>query len=182
MAFPFDECVEILRSSLIEALTVHGETLRDLNRVEPFLAMTFDILPWDPYLGIGFRIEAESTGVSLTHSADWKHGRLIGDWNSTAIASAQEFIHRAYKTLGDGGDEMQEAAHLIFLAGADALLDERVAVQLQSLGVKAPIRGDTLPWDYFQYLVIDIDCAIKTNYCDIVSANRVTRRILGRMV
>jgi hypothetical protein len=182
MAFDFDECIEVLRNSLTGALAAHGEAIRALNQVEPLWAISFDILPWDPNVGIAFRLESESGTNASSNSADWKHAQLIGDWNAKELVAAKEYTHQAYQARGSDGKRCQEAAHLIFLAAAHALLDERVAFQLQSFGVDAPVVGEKLPWNYFKYMVADDDGVIKANYCDIVCANRVTRRVLGRII
>ena len=184
MGFPFDECLEVLRNALTVSLDEHGPTIRELNRAESFGAATYDILPWDPYLGVGFRLESEP--YDSTNSADWKHGRVISAWNSPTIAAAQDYLHRVYRGFRQGadcdGDSLQEAAHLIFLAGAQALLDPRIALQLQGLGVAAPIIGDTMPWHVFKFFVFDDDGAIKANYCDVLCANRAAQRLLGRTI
>jgi hypothetical protein len=182
MNFNFKECVEVLHRALMGALAEYGEAIRTLNKTEPLWAISFDILPWDPYVGLAFRLESESGHDASMNSADWKHSHFIEELNTKALIPAKEYTHHAYQTLGGDGKSSQEVAHLIFLAAANALLDDRVARLLQSFGVDAPVIGEKLPWNFFKYLVIDGDGVIKANYCDIVCANRVTRRLLGCIV
>jgi hypothetical protein len=112
----------------------------------------------------------------------WRHSHFIEDINTKELIPARDYTHGACSTAKAEGLGSQEVAHLIFLAAADALLDKSVSTFLQSVGINATERSDTLPRGYFQYIVIDEDGVIKANYCDIVLANRVTRRLLGRVV
>jgi hypothetical protein len=88
-------------------------------------------------------------------------------------------VFQRYQAAIGEPSQSQEIAHLTFLAAADALLDESVALRLQSVGVMAPVITDKLRSNYFKYVVLDEDGVIKANYCDIICANRVTRRLLG---
>ena len=182
MEFDYEECRQVLHHSLMSALGARRDVIRELHKVEEFWALSYDILPWDPYVGVAFRLESESGHDASMNSGGWKHSHFIEDISDTELISAREYIHSAYMRAASDGKGGQEAAHLIFLAAADALLDHSVALLLQECGINAPVIGDVLPWNYFKYIVIDEDGVIKANYCDIVCANRVTRRLLGRVV
>jgi hypothetical protein len=178
MTFDYPKCRSVLYESLIAALTEHCERIRKLNADDKFWAISYDVIPWDPYLGVAFRLESEFAETSL-NSADWKHSHFIEDMSTPALHPARDFVFQRYQAATGEPSQCQEIAHLIFLAAGDALLDESVALLLQSVGVMAPVIGDKLPWNYFKYVVLDEDGVIKANYCDIICANRVTRRLLG---
>jgi len=185
MPFNFQQSVDVLRQALIASLIEHAERIRSLNAIEPLWAISFDLLPWESFIAISFRLRSESNYPESSNSADWKHSQFISDYNSRTLAGARDFVHEEYHRCideqeDDDGRRSQEIAHLIFSAAARALLDEEVAEILRSYGIDAPVVGDTLPWYYFKFYVMDADGVIKANYCDIVCANRVTRRLLGR--
>jgi hypothetical protein len=69
-------------------------------------------------------------------------------------------------------------SHIIFLAGAEALLDPKVAELLRCFNIDAPTLQDRFISSSFQYIVVDPDQTLKSNYCDLVLANRVTKRLL----
>jgi hypothetical protein len=179
--FNYDECCVVLHRALMDALTENRKAIRALNKTEPLWAVSYEILPWDPYIGVAFRLESESGHGASLNSAEWKHSHFIEDISTKALIPAKDYVHQAYLTVSGDGNRSQEVAHLIFLAEATALLENSVATLLQSVGIDAPTIGDSLPWNYFKYIVSDGDGVIKANYCDIVCANRVSRRLLGRV-
>jgi isopentenyldiphosphate isomerase len=65
------------------------------------------------------------------------------------------------------------------MAGAEALLHPNVARLLNEFGIDAPELTDTFVSSPFEYIVTDSDETVKSNYCDIVLANRVIQRLLG---
>jgi hypothetical protein len=180
MKFDLQECTGVLHESLMRALRKRAHDIEQLHKTEEAWAISYDILPWDPYVGVAFRVASESGGRASQDSGEWKHSHFIEEINTPELTPAKDYAHGAYLAgRADGRHGHQEAAHLIFFAAANALLDESVALFLRSVSINAPVIGDTLPWNYFKYIVIDGDGVIKANYCDIVCANRVTRRLLG---
>jgi len=95
------------------------------------------------------------------------------------LSVAAEYVHVAYSR--DEQFKSEERFHLMLLAGAHALLDHRVALLLQSVGVDAPQIEERLGGTCFKYIVMDSDGTIAANYCDIVRANHATRQLLGRI-
>jgi len=182
MKFKYSKCRKVLHQALMDALAEHREAIRALHQTEEIWAMSYDILPWDPYVGIAVRLESESDHHSTLNSGDWKHSHFIEDISCKALVPARDFAHQAYQSAGEDDSLRQDFAHLIFLAAAESLLDESVASFLQSVGIDVPVIGDKLPWSYFKFVVIDGDGVIKSNYCDIVCAMRATRRLLGKAV
>ena len=81
-----------------------------------------------------------------------------------------------------GGTVGREALHIILLAAAEALLDEQVGHLLHECGLHETVKRDDVPWGGFEYVVLDEDKAFKANYCEFVLANRVAKRLLGRVV
>jgi hypothetical protein len=146
--------------------------------------LCYDILPWHGIVALSFRV-VEDERNEVPHRwyryspADWKHYDFVGD--ETTFDAAREHTHRIYMAAGDPRRQ-QEVMHLISLAAADALLDPGVAHRLQSFGIAAPVVVDELPRGRFEYMVIDEDRVIKANYCEIVMANRIAKRLLGRPV
>jgi hypothetical protein len=91
------------------------------------------------------------------------------------LREAGQLIQELYVSAGE--QHYREMAHLVFLAGAEALLDRRIGEQLRKLGVNAPIVTDGFSHHRF-YMVFDPDESIRANYCEIVVANRITARLL----
>lgn len=179
MKFKFAECRKVLHRALVEALAENSGRIRELQKTEEIWAISYDILPWDPYVGIAFRVKSESGHDSSLNSSGWNHSHFIEDISCKHLKPARDYTHTAYGSAS-GGLSSQEIAHLIFLAAADALLDESIASLLQSFGVNAPVIEDSLAGGYFKFVVLDDDGTIKANYCDIIRSNRVTRRLLGK--
>jgi hypothetical protein len=183
MDFDFDECTRILHKGLVSGLAARGDQIRNLHATEPLRAVSYDVVPWHPRLSVSFRLESESNWGASANFADWKHDYFVGETDSESLVEARRYIEAAYKQgEGDTGTRCQEIAHLIFLSAAHALLAEDVAVTLRSFGIDAPHICDTMPWYGFHYFVTDPDGVIKANYCDIVCANRVTQRLIGRVM
>jgi hypothetical protein len=180
MTFNFEACVDVLKRAAIEALTENSDAIRELHQTEPLWALSFDVIAWQPYVGLAFRLESESGLGASTNSADWKHSHFIEDIRSRPLSAAAKYVHDIYQNTKE--DIRQETLHLIILAAAHAILDRRVAQTLQSMGIEAPEIGDRLEGTYFKYFVMDSDELIRANYCDIVRANRATRHVLGRIV
>jgi hypothetical protein len=174
-AFPFDECRDVLFRGLFEAFQIHAEEIRQLHKSEIIQAISFDVLPWDPYLGVAFRVQAESNSLNpLTNPADWKHSHFIQTNRSPLLRDAEEYIHKISRNSC-----AHDVDHGIFIAAAKALLDERIAAFLQSLEISAPTVTNETSWPRFplEYIVSDDDQVITLNYCAWLHANRVTRRL-----
>jgi hypothetical protein len=189
MTFDYDKCRDLLHRALIGSLESAGERVRALAAAERaphkwedvcgIDGVCNDVLPWHRMVGLSFRIfEDERNEPRYRYSpADWKHYEFLG--GESTFDEAREYTHRVYEAAGD---HRKEVMHLVSLAAADALLDRGVAKRLQSFGISAPEVLDELPRGWFEYMVIDEDRVIKANYCEILIANRVARRLLGRAV
>ncbi len=54
MEFNFDKCRDVLHRALIEALIENGERLREVHQTEEVWALSYDLLLWNPYVGMLF--------------------------------------------------------------------------------------------------------------------------------
>ena len=180
MTFSFDECVSVLFAGLVQALEGKGEKMRELHLSEQITAISYDVLPWDPYVGVALRIKSESTGLATDPlgPGDWKHSHFIDNPREFPLLErARNYVHDAYKSVWEVSISARERAHVILSATARALLDERIAFLLQSFGIPAPIVGDNFPWPWFEYIVSDDDRSLKINYCELLHVNRINRRL-----
>jgi len=114
------------------------------------------------------------------NSADWEYFDFVSNSSFAGLQPAADFIRQAYVSEGEDSPARHEMAHLVFLAGAEALLDRRVAACLCEIGVNAPAYGDEFLQRPFEYMVFDPDETVRVNYCELVLANRVTSKWLGK--
>lgn len=186
MTFDFDKCRDVLFRAIIDSLEASADAVRGLASDESCKldGFEFGIFPWHQSVQLSFRTaderysEYDGKQLDIRYSpAAWRHYDLI---RHESLDNAGEFIGTVYPA--SGGKPGQEALHLILLAAADALLDERVALLLRGLGLNAKVRKEEVPWGGFEYMVLDEDQAFKANYCEIILANRVAKRLLGRVV
>ncbi|HEV7281860.1 MAG TPA: hypothetical protein VGN57_16790 [Pirellulaceae bacterium] len=191
MQYYFDECRHILLECLIEALKSNREAIREITKNEDETgridAVSYDIFPWHRFACVSFRNEKDiafDTEANYYQKRqiqywppDWKHYGFIGDAN---LEPVRNYTGDLWENA-DKSDEGQEAQHVIQLAAAHALLDQRVANLLERFGLYAEPRRDRIPWGGFEYVVRDGDQAFKANYCEFVLSDRVARRLLGRV-
>ena len=181
MTFNFDEARAVLLKGVLEALKDREAAIRAIERTAggelPVTSVSLDLSPWhEGGVGISLRVSSDPPDdYSRYSSVEWDHFDFASANNCPALATVAEYVRRLYQAAEDGPD----CAHLIFLAGAEALLDHGVARFFRSLGVDAPTVGDRFVGHWFDYVVTDPDGSVVNNYCDIVLANRVTRRLLG---
>ncbi len=181
MKFDFDKCRAFLHKSLMTVLQKHGTAIRGLHESEDIWALSFDIIPWQPFAALSFRAKDESQGDLRYDVGGWRHHEFLGDINEPLLKKVAEYSREIVSypdSDDDEGTSSQEAAHLLYLATATALLESDVAMYLNSLGINAPNASNTLSSSYFEFIVFDEDKCLKANYCEIVRANRVTKRLL----
>jgi hypothetical protein len=170
-----------LRDAVLSSLELAAPKLRKIKHIDMEInGVSLDIYPWHEYFALSFR---DSGNTVRYNSADWKYYELVSSQENKAppIKKAAELITRSYTEAEDNGLQLTEAAHLIFLAGAEVLLNRAVATKIRASGLEAPIIGTGFPQDRcFEYMVFDVDRTIAANYCEIVIANRVTDRILAK--
>lgn len=178
MKFDFEKCVEVLSRGLTTALSANAARIRELHASDPIWMIAFDIIPGDPYIGIAFRVDSDGDASPLD-SADWQHSHFIEEDSSPELAAAIAYVHDLHETFDP--ENCADVTHLILLAAAHALLRPDVAATLQSCGLDMPPVDDALPSKALCYVVRDEDGGIRANYCEIVAANRATRRLLERV-
>lgn len=175
----FDECRKLLYDSTLNALKESSAFFASIERTAreelPVTGISLDLYPWHGALTLSLRLSSDFE--SRYDIGDWKHHDFLSAWETKCFDEAGKWLERFYQA--GGSDEYQVRAHLIFLAGAEALLDPNVAKQLQALGVNAPIKSDRIQSHSFEYIVLDSDATVKANYCELVIANRVTHRMLN---
>jgi hypothetical protein len=183
MKFDFDRCVDVFFKGLSEALANKSKSIEELHKADAISAMSFDILPWDPYMGVAFRVASDAEEYAA-EPGDWQNAQFIICLDCKPLESASEYAHQVYEQAEDCGLASMEAAHLLFLAGATVLLDPRIPALLRTCGIEANAleETDSLDWQGFDYFMLDHDRTVKANYCDLVRWNRVTLRTLGRIV
>ena len=149
------------------------------NAKKEINGISYDLYRWHKYVAISFR---EAGAVVRDNPADWKYFEIVSSvtTRSPFLDTAAELIDREWNNAEERGLRLTEAAHLIFLAGAEVLLDASVARMLQNMGVDATeVRDGFLPKP-FEYMVLDPDQTVRANYCEIVMANRATARLLRK--
>jgi hypothetical protein len=182
MPFPFEKCRTVLCDGALAALEQGAGYILGLERAAqgniPVNGLAFDLAPWHEGIGMSLRV-AHPVGEYGDNSADWQHADFVSSDTCPPLAAAASVINAAYYSRGEDSSVCMEMAHLIFLAGAEALLDARIARQLQKLDVNAPLVEDGFSTYCRFYMVFDPDETVKANYCEIVLANRVTARLLA---
>lgn len=193
----YDECKHRIRSSVLEALNQSAEYVRKITQgpdeTQVVSGIALDICPWHESIGLSLRLESEysalgemSDDMQLRYnSANWAHFGFTDNFEIPSLPGANRLIAKIYEQ-GDGDSEdhdivspsPRDFAHLIFMAGADALLDTDISTILNNLGIDAPdVDEDFIPGP-FDYIVTDPDGSLDANYCDIILANRVMKRLL----
>lgn len=185
MKFNYDECRALLHQTLMDVLSEHSDRIRTLHQAEDIWALSYDVIPWQPFAALSFRVREESQRDLRYDVGGWRNYEFVGNIDSPALKQVADYVAVEVNNSAVGdpdGTRSQETAHLIYLAAAEALLAEDVATLLKSLGINVPATSDTLRLSYFEFIVFDDDKTLKANYCELLRANRVTQRLLGRTV
>ena len=77
MTFDFDACRDVLFTGLLAALTKNRKRLRDLRKIEEIWAISYDVIPWDPYIGVACRLLSESNSLDALKPGGWKHSHFL---------------------------------------------------------------------------------------------------------
>jgi hypothetical protein len=180
MAFDFFPCRSVLLDGIVDALAFRASSIGAIKRVPnvefPISGMALDMAPWHGGLGLSLRMVSEFEDERRYNSADWEYFDLVSNSTFPGLQPAADFIQQAYISEGEESPARHAMAHLLFLTGAEALLDARVARRLCEIGVNAPVYGNEFLRRPFEYMVFDPDGTVRVNYCELVLANRVTAR------
>jgi hypothetical protein len=144
--------------------------------------LSLELYPWHEYFALSLRDVSPGAKARYYNPAEWGYFEFVSSMRSKApaVIQAAQVITVLYNNAEkQDGIELVEAAHLIFLCGARALMHESVARKLQSFGIKAPVHSEKFRESRaFEYMVFNSDETIALNYCELVLANRVTKRLL----
>ena len=185
MAFPYVECKKVLLDGLLASLTAKEALIRSMRTETGYhtaSGLDFELVPWHDACHLSLRSFSDPIVLEYPHDPDsWKYGYFVQSQESSgeSLKEAARMISALYNSRAEETNGLLESAHMIFLAGADALLDPSVAKLLQSMGVNAPIITDFFPKYNLWYTVYDSDATFKANYCEIVFANRIAARLLS---
>lgn len=179
----FTACREAIRIAIFDALKECEQYIASIERTARgdscVSGIALELFPWHGSLGLSLRLTSDfPLGGFRYDSADWIHYNFTNDCKSPSIDAAIALVTQIYHSGKESGDTLCEMAHLTFMAGAEALLAPQVSGLLNQFGIGAPLITDTFISSPFQYIVMDVDQTVKSNYCDIVLANRITRRLL----
>lgn len=184
MMVPLKVEYDELRATMLEAIVDALEQETSLGKVIapneagelPFTAVSLDVAPWHSWLGMSFRTPKESYGEHRYRPEEWRLFDLINSENSPSQPFRKLANYIAYLYAEGETADHQARAHFLFLAGAEALLDEQVQAALQAHGIAAPLITDSFVSSSFEYLVFDPDETLRANYCEIVLSLRLQAR------
>ena len=180
MNFPLKQCEAVFQAELGEALSANEDRVKEMVESEGASSMdgvSFDILPWHDFVCLSFRTnQDEPDQIRYRYSpADWKHYEFV----SEPFSATRELVSKMYESPPNGLEAAQ-VAHLIYVAAAEALMAPTVSSALRDCGLNAPDVMDKPNEANFEYVVIDEDRIVPANYCDVVLASRVTKRLMSK--
>jgi hypothetical protein len=186
LGFNFTKGRRLFLRAVIDAIKRRSDYIRSIKRTGrgdmPIDGIAFDLYPDHGYIALSLR---ENDAVNRhQNSADWPHFEFISSQQHDfpALRAALTYIEGTYGShAASGTDHSTELRHLILLAAADALTDPSVAELLKSFDIDAAVWDDRMFPNpgYFDYVVLDANGDIRLNYCELVRANRITRRLIG---
>jgi hypothetical protein len=180
----YETCREAILAAIIDSLNERADYIASIQRTArgsvPVSGIALELFPWHGGLGLSLRLDSDfPLGQSRYDSADRPHFDFTNDCVSPSIQVAISLVTEIYSRGNEPGKDLRDMAHLAFMAGAEALLDPNVSRLLNEFEIEAPELTDEFVTSPFQYIVTDADQTVKANYCDIVLANRVIKRLIG---
>ena len=177
-------CRDAILAAIIDALHERAGYIASIERTAngdmPVSGIALELFPWHGALGLSLRLTSDfPLGESQYDSADWPHFDFTNGCKSQSIDVATSLVTAIYNQGKQPNNDLRDMAHMSFLSAAEALLDPKVSRLLNEFGINAPELTDRFVSSPFQYIVIDVDQTVKSNYCDIVLANHVARRVFG---
>lgn len=187
----YSQCVELFRAGILDGLEICTPQLRTIvdndNPLFPLNAMALSIIPWFSQAEIAFRTQTDPKTLQV---AEWEHYYFFSDLcncHSGPLATAAQYSREAWEQPPDGLTHLQ-MAHLIFLAGAEALIGSTVRTRfyeiLDTLQDSCTFNGqfsleeNLSAYDgWFEYIVSDPDEKCRSNYCDIVQASKIGKQL-----
>jgi hypothetical protein len=175
MAFVFSQCRDLILHGILAGIRLRADDIARIALEKQASGVSLDLVPWHGAIGLSIRQRTEHGADIRYCNVEWEYFDVVSNQTCPELQQAADFIYEAY-TSEDSNHAATEMAHMIFLAGAEALLDARVATAFSELGIDAPICGDNFMPRGLEYMVIDFDGTVRGNYCEFVLANRVTAR------
>ena len=83
MNFDFDQCRTLLHQSLMAALQDNADKIKSLHKGEDIWAIAYEIIPWQPFAALAFRVREESQGDMRYDMGGWKHCEFIGEFDGS---------------------------------------------------------------------------------------------------
>lgn len=183
--FDYGRCKELILDGILESLEQRKVDLMALPKhpigSSQICGMSLDIFPWHNSIQISFC--DNNAQFREEYIAEWKYFDFISsaseDYQSLRIASdyVSSFWNAGYDDSEDEeyDIELRLKAHIIFLAGAEAVLDKQVAQLLQLYGLDSAKYSEH-PFDTGKFFIVcDDDQTLKSNYCEIIRANMATK-------
>lgn len=177
-----EKCKTAINSAIVDALNDRKDYIAQIERTGrgelPITGIALELFPWHSSLGLSLRSMNDfPAGDSRYDSADWEHFNFTNECDLPSIDNAINLVSEIYEKGRGETFELTEMAHLAFVAGAEALLQPNVCDTLNNFDIRAPSLSDSFVSSPFEYIVMDGDETVKSNYCDIVLANRVMQRL-----
>jgi hypothetical protein len=176
------ELTRKLLAAILSGLDAKSAILESLckdvrGRVTGISAISFDLYPWHEYIALSLR---DANTAHPNNPAEWKYFEFVSSQqlHTPEIDQAVALMADVYKMADDFKMSSVEAAHLIFMAGAEALLDPKIAAKLQIFKINAPVLTDRFSKGGLDYIVLDPDETMSINYCQFVLGNRINERLL----
>jgi hypothetical protein len=186
LGFDFERGRRLFLRAITDSLRRRSEYIRSIKRTGrgdmPIDGIAFDLYPDHGYIALSLR--ENDTVHRSQNSADWPHFEFVNSQQHDfpPLRAAVAYIAETYGPHGGTGtNHSTELRHLIQLAAAEALTAPSVAKLLRSFDIEAAVWDDRMFPDpgYFDYVVSDANGGIRLNYCELVRANRLTRRLAG---
>lgn len=178
----YEACRSCILAAILDGLRERTDYINSIPRNGrgdiPATGLALELSPWEGGLGLSLRLTEDfPRGDERYTSADWSQFDFTEGCSSPSFEAARAYFSEMYKQADDSGQDPREIAHLVFLAGAEALLDPSVSQYLSTLGINAPEVGDYFIDSPFEFIVMDPDESVKSNYCDLVVSYRIAERL-----
>jgi hypothetical protein len=185
MQIHFDNLVRSFRSAVVSLLkggkSIFGPIRRSRDGTLPITALHLGIYPWHGYVALSFRDTEE---IGNDDVASWRRFEIIRSDRDTesSLSACAKSMTIFYESASRYRLKRVDAAHLLFLAGAQALLHKSVYGALREHHIELDDFSRLDSGHFFEFLVFDPDATIRGNYCEIIRANVATRRLLSKTV
>jgi len=122
----FNALKTTIHDGVLDALQKHSSHVTAIPRTAqgdiPINGLPLELYPWHRYLAMSLRGNLEI--ANRYSQADWEHFEFASSnrSESSRFRAAAALVTQVYDAAKDDPNGRQEAAHLIFLAAAEALL------------------------------------------------------------